>query len=114
MQNKLKNVIDIDFSGVIRLNSFNVNGIYCYVDMNYYITDYIYKNNSVHKRRDELHIKVCRNIHTLQNPNFSLKRVECKSCGASFDATHEHNCPYCQSPYHLGDDDWVVLEFGKV
>ena len=82
--------------------------------MNYYITDYIYKNNSVHKRRDELHIKVCRNIHTLQNPNFSLKRVECKSCGASFDATHEHNCPYCQSPYHLGDDDWVVLEFGKV
>ncbi|MCI6824585.1 MAG: hypothetical protein MR885_04375 [Ruminococcus bromii] len=114
MQNKLKNVIDIDFSGVIRLNSFNVNGNYCYVDMNYYITYYIYKNNSVHKRRDELHIKVCRNIHTLQNPNFSLKRVECKSCGASFDATHEHNCPYCQSPYHLGDDDWVVLEFGKV
>lgn len=114
MQNKFKNVIDIDFSGVIRLNSFNVIGNYCYVDMNYYITDYIYKNNSVHKRRDELHIKVCRNIHTLKNPNFSLKRVECKSCGASFDATHEHNCPYCRSPYHLGDDDWVVLEFGKV
>lgn len=113
MQNPFKDIVDIEFTGIIRLNSFNINGSYCYVDMNFHTVDFVAKNGSVCKKNDVFHIKVCRNIHTLQNPNFSLKRVECKSCGASFDATRERNCPYCSNPYHLGDDDWVVLEFGK-
>lgn len=113
MQNPFKDIVDIEFTGIIRLNSFNINGSYCYVDMNFHTVDFVARNGSVRKKNDVFHIKVCRNIHTLQNPNFSLKRVECKSCGASFDATRERNCPYCSNPYHLGDDDWVVLEFGK-
>lgn len=113
-ENRFNDIIDVDFTGVIRLNSFNINGNYCYVDMNIYTKDYVIKGNSIRRRNDVFRINVCRNIHTLQNPNFSLKRVECRGCGASFDATREHNCPYCKTPYHLGDDDWVVLNFGKV
>ena len=37
----------------------------------------------------------------------------CPNCGASFDATREKYCPYCHSPYHIQNYDWVVLKFDK-
>ena len=63
--------------------------------------------------KEKFRVVVCKNIHAIANAGFSIKNVNCRSCGGSFDATREHNCPYCGNPYHLGNDDWVVIEFNK-
>ncbi|MCH5297744.1 MAG: hypothetical protein J1E85_08740 [Ruminococcus sp.] len=114
MQNKYTDIVDVQYRGVIRLNSFNINGEYCYVDITVYATTFREKDGSVRKKDEKFRMAVCKNIHAIADEGFSMKKVSCKSCGASFDATREHNCPYCGNAYHLGDDDWVVLNFSKV
>ena len=43
------------------------------------------------------------------NFNFSMTKIACPSCGASFDATKIRNCPYCGSKYDIIKDDWVLV-----
>lgn len=114
MQNKYTDILDMHYRGVIKLNSFKINGNYCYVDITVYTTVFKERNGSVAKRDEEFRMAVCKNVNAISDAGFSMKKVSCKSCGGSFDATREHNCPYCGNAYHLGDDDWVVLGFSKV
>ena len=44
------------------------------------------------------------------NFNFSMSRIACPSCGASFDATKIKNCPYCGNKYEITSDDWALVE----
>ncbi len=113
MQNTFKDIIDVQYKGGIKLNSFETKGLYCYVGLTVYTDVFYEKAGKISQKAEPFTMTVCRNINSLKNSNFSIKRVECKSCGGSFDATREHNCPYCGNAYHLGDDDWVVLEFSQ-
>lgn len=114
VQNTYTDILDVQYRGAIRLNSFKVNGAYCYVDITVYTTTFSEKGGNVKKKDEKFRMAVCKNVDAIADAGFSMKRVCCKSCGASFDATREHNCPYCGNAYHLGDDDWVVLGFSKV
>ena len=44
------------------------------------------------------------------NLNFSMTRIACPSCGASFDAPKIKDCPYCGNRYDGTSDDWVLVE----
>ena len=48
------------------------------------------------------------------NTQFMLSAVKCKGCGASFDATHQKECPHCGREYNLEKDDWVVDNIQKI
>lgn len=113
MQNTFKDIIDVLYKGGIKLNSFEVKGPYCYVGLTVVTTAFYEKSGKIEEKDEQFNMTVCQNINSITNTNFSIKRVACKSCGGSFDATREHNCPYCGNPYHLGEDDWVVLSFYK-
>lgn len=113
IQNTFKDIIDVQYKGGIKLNSFEVKGQYCYVGITVYTTAFYEKEGKITQKAEQFNMTVCQNINSLANTNFSIKSVVCKGCGGSFDATREHNCPYCGNAYHLGDDDWVVLSFHK-
>lgn len=113
MKNPFGDIIDIKYRGVSRLNSFNVTNGCCYVDMTVYTTTVRNKNSSFMVKNEKFRLTVCRSVNAMDDGVFTMKKVICKSCGASFDATRERNCPYCGNPYHLGNDDWVVINFGK-
>lgn len=113
MENKFKDIIDVKYDSTIKFNSFNVNGAYCYVDITVFTTVLKFDCGDIKKKKEKFRIVVCKNINAMVDSGFSVKKVSCKTCGASFDATREHNCPYCGNPYHLGNDDWVVLDFKK-
>lgn len=113
MQNTFKDIIDVLYKGGIKLNSFEVKGPYCYVGLTVVTTAFYEKSGKIEEKDEQFNMTVCQNINSIANTNFSIKRVACKSCGGSFDATREHNCPYCGNPYHLGEDDWVILSFYK-
>lgn len=113
MQNTFQDIIDVQYKGGIKLNSFETKEMYCYVGLTVYTTVFYERAGKIVQKDEQFTMTVCQNINSLANTNFSIKHVACKSCGGSFDATREHNCPYCGNAYHLGDDDWVVLSFYK-
>lgn len=103
-----KNIVDTQFAGAIGLERFEVKDQYCYVDLKVYMQDIYLKNNDIRKKAKVYKVGLCKNISKPTDYGFSIKKVNCQSCGASFDATKEKYCPYCNSEYHLKDEDWVI------
>lgn len=107
------NIMDAQFDGAVSLNSGRVEGDYCYLDLNVYMTDIYCQNGRLHQKSDLFRIGLCRNISRPADYGFSIRQVGCKSCGASFDATRERCCPYCKTRYDLKEDDWVITYMKK-
>lgn len=112
--NQNTDIIDVQFNGAVKLNGYSVQDPYCTLDVTVYTTNIHCKGTRIKKKNGKFRMVLCKNIMNSTDYNFSVKKVQCKSCGASFDATKIRNCPYCSNPYHLGEDDWVVLSFNKV
>lgn len=113
IENSFKDIVDLKYRGVSKLNSFNVANGFCNVDITVYATTVRNKNSSFKVKNEKFRLTVSRSVTAMDDGIFTMKKVTCKSCGASFDATRERNCPYCGNPYHLGNDDWVVTSFGR-
>lgn len=107
------NIIDAQFEGAISLNGSRIEGNYCYLDLNVYMTDVYCQGDRLRRRSDTFRVGLCRNISRPVDYGFSIRQVSCKSCGASFDATRERFCPYCKSRYELREDDWVITYIRK-
>lgn len=100
-------IVDAQFDGAVSLNGGRIEGEYCYLDLNVYMTD-VYCSGGLKRRSDRFQVGLCRNISRTADYGFSIKKVSCRSCGASFDASRERFCPYCRSRYELREDDWVI------
>lgn len=105
---RFDSIIDAQFGGAIGLNGCRMDGDYCYLDLNVYMEDVYCQGGRVFEKSDKFRIELCKNIRRPVDYGFSIKKVSCPSCGASFDATVERFCPYCRSRYELKEDDWVI------
>lgn len=112
-QNKYKDIVDVQFNGAMRLNGYRQSGPYVYLDVTVYTINTYFVKNKIQEKKEKFRMVLCKNAMTPPDYGFSLKKVACRSCGGSFDATRERKCPYCGNNYRLGEDDWVVLVFEK-
>lgn len=108
------NLIDAQFDGAVSLKGSRIEGQYCYLDLNVYMTDVYCSGDKLHRKPDLFQIGLCRNISRPVDYGFSIKQVNCKNCGGSFDATRERFCPYCNSRYDLREDDWIITYIKKI
>jgi len=107
---KMKDIIDLNYGGALGCKSFKDEGnmvkvvTKAYFDVLYAKGDRIYAKSQVFaatfQRRTDLPV----------NLNFSMTRIMCPTCGSSFDATKNKNCPYCENPYEITTDDWALVE----
>ena len=107
---RMKDIIDLNYGGALGCLNFVDEGNYvtvvtkAYFDILYAHEDKVYYKSQVFsatlRRRTDIPV----------NFNFSMTRIACPSCGASFDATRIKNCPYCGSKYNMITDDWVLVE----
>ena len=103
----------MQYRGAIQLLSSQVKDGVIYLRLKAFMDDLRYDGRV--KRRDENYIvSVEKDIDAHTDPGFSLCSVECKSCGASFDALHMKKCPYCNTPYKLIHDDWMITSVQKI
>ncbi|MDE6663893.1 MAG: hypothetical protein K2K46_11215 [Lachnospiraceae bacterium] len=108
--NIFENIVDILYTGVLGLKTFTVKGDFCEVSVDVFL-DNLYDNGKrIFQRRDKYRVWVKKNIRTPINTNFSIKHLQCKSCGMSFDATNTRHCPSCGTEYNLETGDWVVTK----
>ena len=107
---KMKDIIDLNFGGALGCSSVKEEGIYvtvvtkAYFDVLYATDEKVYFKKQIFsatlKRRTDIPVDF----------NFSMTKIACPSCGASFDATKTRNCPYCGNEYQNNSDDWTLVE----
>lgn len=112
--NLFSDIIDSSYTGAVALKRFQVRGEYCYVTMDIYMDDIYDKGGRIFEKRDTIRMYLQRNIRKPIDYNFSIERIQCKSCGSSFNAAIQRACPNCGSRYEIGDDDWIVLKVVKI
>ncbi len=109
----LDSVIDMQYRGALQLLSSEVSDGVIRLRLRAFMDDLRYDGRV--RRRDENYIvSIEKDIDAHTDPGFSICSVECKSCGASFDALHMKKCPYCGTPYKLVHDDWMITSVRKV
>lgn len=107
-------IVDASYTGAVALKRFQVQADFCYVTVDVYTENIYDSGKRIYDKKDIFRVDLCRNLHGSVNLNFSVKRIQCKSCGDSFDATKQRNCPNCGTRYEIGDEDWVVLQVKKL
>lgn len=108
--NRFLNVVESSYTGAVALKTYGVQGDYCYVLADVYLEN-LYDNGSrIETKNDVIRVELRRNIRKPINVNFSIESIQCKSCGASFNAAKMRNCPHCGTRYEMGDDDWIVTK----
>ena len=104
------NVIESSYAGAVALKRYGVQGDYCYVVVDVYLEN-LYDNDSRIKiKKDKVRVELRKNIRKPIDISFSIEKIQCKSCGASFNAARMRNCPHCGTRYEIGDDDWVITK----
>ncbi len=105
---ELDEIVDVTFDNLIKLNGYQVQNGYCLLDLTVHMTDIHDNGSRLFEKKDMFRMMLCKNMMVPSEPGFSIKKVSCKHCGGSFDATNTKNCPYCQTTYDLKNDGWVV------
>lgn len=106
-----QNLIDISYRGASKLLDLKeVNGI-LKLTMKVFLTNTYYKNNI--KRKDESFIVTIEKDAAAKELGHDLCHIKCQNCGGSFDGLHYKSCPYCNTPYDLVHDDWVISGIRK-
>lgn len=104
------NVIESSYAGAVALQRYRAQGDYCYVLVDVYLEN-LYDNGSrIDMKKEKVRVELRRNVRRPIDINFSVERIQCKNCGASFNAAKMRNCPHCGTRYEMGDDDWVITK----
>ena len=107
---RFHDVVESLYSGAVALKQYRVEGDFCYISTDVYLEN-LYDNGSrIHTKKDTIRVELRKNIRKPIDINFSIERIQCKSCGASFNAARMRNCPHCGTRYEIGDDDWMITK----
>ncbi|MDE6213578.1 MAG: hypothetical protein K2M70_08925 [Lachnospiraceae bacterium] len=112
--NMFENIVDVLYTGVLGLKTFTVNGDFCEVSVNVFLDNLYDDGKRIFQRRNKYRVWVRKNIKRPTNLNFSIRHLQCKGCGMSFDATKEKHCPGCGTEYDLTTEDWVVTKIVRL
>lgn len=111
--NMFSDIVDSSYSGAVALKHFQVQGEWCYVTVEVYMEDVYDNGKSMYTKNDRFRILLCKNISKPIDMHFSIKKIHCKGCNTSFDATKQKTCPSCGKTYEIDGDDWVVVKIEK-
>lgn len=110
--NMFADILDSSYAGAVALKKFDIQGDLCYVTVDAYMEN-VYDGNRLRSKSDVFRVVVSKNIRIPIQCFFSIKKIQCKSCNCSFDATKQKICPSCGQPYKVWDDDWVIVDIEK-
>ena len=107
---KMKDIIDMNYGGALGFKSLHEEGNFVTVETKAYFDVLYASNDKVFFKKQVFSATLKRRTDIPVNFNFSMTKIACPSCGASFDATENKNCPYCGNKYEITTDDWALVE----
>ena len=104
------NVINTEYKGGMKLiRSYQENNK-IYLDLIVYMLDTYIEDGIIKDCKHQYKMTVYKNINAKQNFNFSVEKIACSGCGASFDGESISECPYCGQHFELSDYDFTIGE----
>ena len=104
------NIIESSYAGAVALKSYGVRGDDCHVIVEVYLENLYDNGNRIGTKKEKVRVELRRNVRKPLDMHFSIEKIQCKSCGASFNAAKMRNCPHCGTRYEIGDDDWIITK----
>ena len=104
------NIINTEYKGGIKLVKSYQKDNKIYLDLIVYMLNTYIENGKIDSKPYPYKITVCRNINAKQDYSFSVEKIACAGCGASFDGESKNKCPYCGNPFNLSDYDFTIEE----
>lgn len=105
----LDDAVDVEYRGAFKYEGSTVVGDVLHVRLIIYVNCEVFIDGKLSKHQRYFKMEVIRRLKKEEDLSFSIHAVNCKTCGATFDAMHVEKCPHCGHPYELIDDDWVVI-----
>lgn len=106
-------IVESSYTGAVALKQFQVRGEDCHVTVDVYMEDIYDNGGRIYSKNDTFRVYLRKNIRRPVDFHFSIKKIHCKGCGSSFDATKQKTCPSCGRRYEIEDDDWVIVKIQK-
>lgn len=107
---RFQNILEMTYTNGMCLKNVKKQGDDLHLTIRTWWINYSEEQGKIRKTGDLIDVTICRNIAHREVPGFSVTSVNCHSCGASFDAVRQRNCPYCGTEYHMEEDYWVIEE----
>ncbi len=108
----LDDIIDLSYRGSSAVKDFKIEDGIIHITMKVYMQVIRYVSGI--SRSDEDYLITLKKKAAARDLGFAISKVQCRNCGASFDALHQKNCPHCSTPYELCQDDWMIEKIAKV
>lgn len=105
----MDDIIDVEYRGASKYEGCTLVGDVLHVRMTAYVVCVVYKNDKFSRHQVAFRMEVVTRLKKQEDLGFSIHAVNCRTCGATFDAMHVDKCPHCGNPYNIIDDDWVVI-----
>ena len=110
---EMKDIIDLNYAGIIGLKRFEEKDGYVTAEIKGYFDILTVKDNKVKFTHPVYSATFKRRTDVPVNMNFTMTRINCPTCGTSFNAMKNKCCPSCGNEYELITDDWVLVEIKK-
>ena len=106
---RFQDLVDVIFRGAMGYKGMREKDGYLHVTVDVFLENAYVTNGRVRVGVNEkLRVTLVKNLNVPIQYNFSIKKLECPICHASFDATKNKTCPYCGGTYRIEDADWAV------
>jgi len=105
----LGTVVDLNYGGALGVNAFKSENNMATVWTDAFFDVLYDKGEKISLKRQVFRAVFKRRIDIPMDTNFSITRIQCPSCGSSFDAIKDRKCPFCGNTYDLDFNDWVLV-----
>ena len=85
-----------------------------YVTGDLYMENAYDLSNRIKAKKEIFRVRAGRRTDIPFTTNFSITKIQCPSCGGSFNAFKTISCPYCGNEYKQENTDWVIYDIQNI
>ena len=110
----LDDVVDCTFHGWMSCKKIKVENNNVYVTGDVFVDTTRDMGDRLKVKSEVYQITAARRTDVPFSTNFSIAKIQCPSCGASFNSFKSKNCPYCGTECPPAEDDWIIQDVKNV
>ncbi len=109
-----KDIIDLNYAGTFGLKGFTEEDGMVTVETRSYFDVLSVNGDKVSYTHPVISATFRRRTDIPVNLNFTMTRIQCPTCGKSFNPVKNKFCPGCGNEYELITDDWVLVDLKTI
>ena len=110
---QFKNIIDMNYGGALGLADFRDEYGKVVVTTDAFFDVLYAEGDTIINRREVFKAVFRRRTDIPVDMQFSMAKIQCASCGSSFNAIQNKYCPYCGTEYNIESQDWILTDLSR-